>query len=445
MPTSPREDLISIFQAGIEAVAPGPALLKHMKLEGDRIIADDHSFPVPRAGLYVTGGGKGAAPMAMALENLLGDRIKAGVIVVKYGHELELDKIRVLQAAHPVPDEAGQKGASACMEIARKCAPGDLLICLLTGGASALLPSPAWGLDLADLQAVTSRLLSSGASIDEINIIRKHLSSLSGGRLAEAANGANVLTLIVSDVLCDDPASIASGPTSPDPSTFADCLEIIDRYGLQDKIPTRVMSVLREGASGVHPETPKAENGIFKNVHNVIIASNRQALEACARKSEDLGYDTIIHTDPMSGEAADCARALLKEALTIRKKLPPDAKPVCLVAGGETTVSLTGTGKGGRNQEMALVAALFLGNIKGVYCLFAGTDGTDGPTDAAGGFASAQSVKKMGGREEAEKLLVNHDSYEALKRSGDHLITGPTRTNVMDIAIIIIYPEKISV
>lgn len=440
MNLSPRQCLTEIFQAAIDAVAPGPALLRHLSVEGNTIIAGGRSFAIPENGIYVNGGGKGAAPMAIALENLLGDKIKEGEIVVKYGHDLDLDKIHVHQAAHPVPDAAGLEAAQLVLETARKCDRDDLLICLLTGGASALLPAPVKGVSLEDLQKLTSLLLASGATIEEINIIRKHLSILSGGRLAESANGAGVIALIVSDVLGDDPASIASGPASPDPSTFSDCVRIIEKYSLQEKIPPQILEYLQDGEEGKQPETPKPDNPIFKKVENIVIASNRQAIEAAAAKSAKLGFDTSIMEKPMQGEAALCAQNLLKQAHEIQASLKPHSRPVCLLTGGETTVSLSGNGKGGRNQEMALAASILLEGMDGFYCLFAGTDGTDGPTDAAGGFADNESVNKMGGLQAAQAFLANHDSYEALKKAGDHLITGPTRTNVMDIAIILIMP-----
>lgn len=441
MTSNPREELLEIFQTAIAAVAPGPAILRYLSIAGDEIRIAGHSFKIPQQGLYVIGGGKGAAPMAQTLENLLGSRIKEGLIVVKYDHGLELDKIKIMEAAHPVPDEAGQLGAEACLQIAKKCRNGDLLICLLTGGASALLPAPAHGLSLADLQKLTSLLLASGAAIEEINAIRKHLSSLSGGRLVQAANGAQILTLIISDVLGDDPASIASGLSSPDPYTYADCLKIIEKYQLESKVPSKVMELLLAGVDGKIPETPKETDQIFKNVENVIIASNHQALEAAAKQSEAFGFDTRILPQAMEGEASAYAEKLLKMAQEIQTSLSPDSRPVCLLAGGECTVSLSGSGKGGRNQEMALAAAIALTGKDGIDCLFAGTDGTDGPTDAAGGFANGQTSAEMGGYEQAKAYLQNHDSYAALKKAGAHLITGPTRTNVMDLAIILIRPK----
>lgn len=442
MKLNPREYLLEIFQAGLEAVAPGPALMRHLSLEGDMIKAGGKLFKIPEKGIFVTGGGKGAAPMAVALENLLGDRIREGLIVVKYGHELDLDKIDILQAAHPVPDEAGMEAARLCLKLARQCQPDDLLICLLTGGASALLPAPAGNLTLEDLQKVTSLLLASGADIEEINAIRKHLSSLGGGRLVQAVNGAMVLALIVSDVLGDDPASIASGPASPDPYTWSDCLDIIHKYKLEDQFPPAALRMIMDGVEGKLADTPKKDSPIFANVSNVVVASNRQALMAAAEKCATLGLESRIIPEPISGEAADYARAMLAKAREIRANMRPDSNPVCLIAGGESTVTLSGTGKGGRNQEMALASALDLDGQDGIYCLFGGTDGTDGPTNAAGGFANGSSAAKMGGCEEASKYLANHDSYEALRKAGEHLLTGPTRTNVMDMALIIVEPPN---
>lgn len=431
-----REKLLLIFRAGLAAVAPDAALFSHIQTEGGAIRAGGRLFPIPKDGLRVIGAGKGAAPMALAFENLLGKHIREGFVVVKYGHDLKLNHFEIAQAAHPVPDEAGQKAAERCLEIASHCGPNDLLVCLITGGASALLPAPVAGLTLADLQATTAALLECGAEIGEINAIRRHLSRIGGGSLALAANGAQILTLIVSDVVGDSLMDIASGPTVFDESGFADCLAIIKKYGIEAKLPGAAMDYLKAGAAR-EGERP-ADRGAFANVANLIIASNRQAMEAAGKKAADLGYEVVLLDAPMTGEAREMASALLRRALEIQKHAE---RPVCLLAGGETTVTIRGNGKGGRNQEMALAAAIDLEERKGLCALFGGTDGTDGPVDAAGGFAFASTVESMGGREKARAFLENNDSNAALEKAGDLLVTGPTRTNVMDLAIILIEPE----
>lgn len=429
-----REKLLLIFRSGLAAVAPDAALLSHLQIDGNNIAAGGKTFNIPASGLRVIGAGKGAAPMALAFENLLGNRIREGFVVVKYGHELDLEHIEIAQAAHPVPDEAGEKAAMRCLEIAGHCRPGDLLVCLITGGASALLPAPVKGLSLADLQATTAALLECGAEIGEINAIRRHLSRIGGGSLALAANGCQVLSLIISDVVGDSLMDIASGPTAHDASSFADCLSIIIKYDIAGKLPESVLSYLQDEAK-LEKDRPK-DDSAFANVKNVIIASNSQALDAAAKKASELGYEVVLKNRPMTGEAKDVAISLISEAKMLQKK----NSKICLLAGGETTVTIHGNGKGGRNQEMALAAALELENTKGICALFGGTDGTDGPVDAAGGFAFANSASMMGGRAMAENFLANNDSNAALRLAGDLLVTGPTRTNVMDLAIILVEP-----
>lgn len=437
MKSDARKELREIFDAAIAAVAPDEALLSHTRLDGDVLKADGKEYPLANRKIFVCGAGKGAAPMASALERLLGDRIDKGVIVVKYGHQSPLNKIECLEASHPTPDAAGEKGARACLAVAEETGENDLLICLFTGGASSLLPLPMPGLTLAELKEATSLLLGSGATINELNAIRKHLSSISGGRLAAAARG-HVLSIIVSDVVGDDLATIASGPTASDPSTFEDCLFILEKYHLTEKFPNAALKILKAGADGEIPETPKPGDPAFEKTANIIVASNIQALRAGAAKARELGYKTEIMNEPITGEARAVARELIEVAKLQRKSLAPGDRGVCVLAGGESTVKLVGTGKGGRNQEMALAAIIELAGEDGVAALFAGTDGTDGPTDATGGFAFRDSLARVGSREEALAFLNDNDSYKALERAGELLITGPTRTNVMDIAIILV-------
>ncbi len=435
-----RGRLQEIFRAALAAVAPDAAVARHICLTqgGQRLEAAGRAWDLGRGRVRVVGAGKGAAPMAQALEGLLGDHIDEGFVVVKYGHELPLRRIALAQAAHPVPDAAGIAAAARILEIAGACVPGDLLICLLTGGASALTPAPAAGLSLADIQSTTNLLLQCGATIQEVNAVRKHLSVFGGGRLAAAANGADVLGIIVSDVVGDALDVIASGPTSPDLSTFADCLEILGRFHLLAEVPAAARRHLEAGAAGLAGETPKPGDRLFDRVCNVLAATNGQALEAGAARAAALGMEARILTDSLTGEAREVARALVAEARRVAAVPHAGGGSVCLLAGGETTVTITGNGLGGRNQEMALAAALELEDLPAVSCLFAGTDGTDGPTGAAGGFADAGSVARMGGREAARAFLRDNNSNAALARGGDLFVTGPTRTNVMDLAILVI-------
>ena len=427
--------LYSIFDAGVRAVAPDAALMRHVCLEDGQLLVDGQSWKLPRRGrLLVLGAGKGVAPMGAAVEELLGDRIDTGMLVVKYGHGLPLQQIAQVEAAHPVPDAAGAAATRALLELAAGATADDLVLCLLTGGASALTPAPVSGVTLEDMQQVTELLLRSGATITELNAVRKHLSRFSGGQLARTAAPAGVVSVIVSDVVGDALDVIASGPTAPDVSTFADCMDILARYGLGSAMPPAVLRHLRQGQLHQEAETPKPGDALFRHVQNTLVATNRQALDAAAEQARSHGFRPVILTDRMVGEAREQAALLVT--------LAADAQPVCLLAGGETTVTLRGRGRGGRNQEMALAASLALQDCPHICALFAGTDGTDGPTDAAGGCAWAGNLA-VAGLEQARRALEENDSYAILHHCGALLRTGPTRTNVMDLAILLVWPENI--
>lgn len=435
--------LYSIFDAGVRAVAPDAALMRHVCLEDGQLLEDGQSWKLPRRGrLLVLGAGKGVAPMGAAVEELLGDRIDTGMLVVKYGHGLPLQQIAQVEAAHPVPDAAGAAATRALLELAAGAAADDLVLCLLTGGASALTPAPVSGVTLEDMQQVTELLLRSGATITELNAVRKHLSRFSGGQLARTAAPAGVVSVIVSDVVGDALDVIASGPTAPDVSTFADCMDILARYGLGSAMPPAVLHHLRQGQLHQEAETPKPGDALFRHVQNTLVATNRQALDAAAEQARSHGFRPVILTDRMVGEAREQAALLVTQARQMAAELAADAQPVCLLAGGETTVTLRGRGRGGRNQEMALAASLALQDCPHICALFAGTDGTDGPTDAAGGCAWAGNLA-VAGLEQARRALEENDSYAILHHCGALLRTGPTRTNVMDLAILLVWPENI--
>ena len=435
--------LYSIFDAGVRAVAPDAALMRHVCLEDGQLLVDGQSWKLPRRGrLLVLGAGKGVAPMGAAVEELLGDRIDTGMLVVKYGHGLPLQQIAQVEAAHPVPDAAGAAATRALLELAAGAAADDLVLCLLTGGASALTPAPVSGVTLEDMQQVTELLLRSGATITELNAVRKHLSRFSGGQLARTAAPAGVVSVIVSDVVGDALDVIASGPTAPDVSTFADCMDILARYGLGSAMPPAVLHHLRQGQLHQEAETPKPGDALFRHVQNTLVATNRQALDAAAEQARSHGLRPVILTDRMVGEAREQAALLVTQARQMAAELAADAQPVCLLAGGETTVTLRGRGRGGRNQEMALAASLALQDCPHICALFAGTDGTDGPTDAAGGCAWAGNLA-VAGLEQARRALEENDSYAILHHCGALLRTGPTRTNVMDLAILLVWPENI--
>lgn len=433
-----RAELMRIFQAGLDAVAPDKALLRHLRMQNGWLRAGDGRYDLSAGKVLVLGGGKGAAPMAAALESLLGDRIDDGLVVVKYDHDLPLRRIRLAQAAHPVPDQAGVDASADMLRMAKSAGPDDLVICVFTGGASALTPAPAPGLCLADLQNVTRTLLECGATINQLNAVRKHLGLFGGGELARAASPARVLTILVSDVVGDRLDVIASGPTAPDPSTYAECLEIVTAFGVADRLPPAAMQRLRAGASGDVPETPKPGDAVFDSVRHVLVATNRQALDAAAAEAVTMGWQSRILTDTLQGEAADVVVQLAADARQAAATRT-EGCPLCLLSGGETTVTVRGKGCGGRNQEMALAANLVLAGEERITALFGGTDGSDGPTDAAGGFACGDgehAMRQAGVDPVAE--LADNNSHAALERANLLLRTGPTRTNVMDIAIFLV-------
>lgn len=417
-----------IFAAAIAAVDPAAAVHAQVRRDGDRLRvgAWEHRLT---GRVVVIGAGKASAPMAQAVEELLHDRISDGVVVVKYDHRCSMrpdSRITLHEAAHPLPDAAGLAGAQLVEQALVGLRADDLVVCCLSGGASALLPAPRAGITLADKQEVTRLLQASGADIHALNTVRKHLARLKGGRLALAAQPATVLTLTISDVIGDDLATIGSGPTAADPSTDADAWAVLSRWVPEGRIPEAVRTVLRSELD----YTVKPGNPALRRVHHAIVASNAQALAAAATRAKTLGLVATIESAALSGEAHVAATAFVQRACAM-----PSGH--CRITGGETTVVLGASpGHGGRNQEFALAAAAQL--PQGLVVLAAGTDGSDGPTDAAGGLVDAGSWSRMraAGRD-PQRDLSTHDAYYALAASGDLLITGPTRTNVMDIAIVI--------
>lgn len=441
-PDSLRHDASQILEAALKAADPAWAVKQALRLEGDALTLAGRSLDLAQFDRVVAvGAGKAGAPMAQALEEILGDRLAGGLVVVKDGHGGATQKIRVFEASHPVPDE---RGVAAGKEIAAflqsNAGPRTLVICLLSGGGSALLVSPAQGLSLADKQETTRLLLACGADIAEINAIRKHLSQLKGGGLARLAGESQVVSLIVSDVVGDRLDTIASGPTVPDQTTWADCREILNRYGVWPETPEPVRRRIQQGIEGDLPDTPKPGQAQLAKVINLIVAGNRQALDHAAAKARQLGYAPLILSSSIEGETYDIARMHAAMAREVRESGHPLPPPCCLISGGETTVTLNDSpGKGGRNQEFALACALDLAGLAGMLALSAGTDGTDGPTDAAGAQADGDTVsraKKLG--LEPRRFLAEHDAYNFFEPLGDLLITGPTRTNVMDIRLMLI-------
>ncbi len=430
----------AIFHAGLEAADPVQAVQRHLEVRGAALrVAGEAMSLQELTGIRVVGMGKASAAMAQPLEALLGDRITGGVINVKYGHGRPLDRIRIREAGHPVPDQPGVEGTEEILRYVEEAVSGELVICLISGGGSALSPAPAPGLSLQDKQEVTRRLLECGATIHEINAIRKHLSRVKGGRLARAAHPARVLSLLLSDVIGDDLDTIASGPTVPDRSTYAECLTILDRHGIRDAIPVAALRFLEKGAGGGLPETPKPGDPVFSGTRNVVVGSNALAVEAARRKALELGYNPLVLSTFVEGETREVARVHTAIAREILSSGNPVPRPACVISGGETTVTLRGKGKGGRNQEFALASALGIQGLENVVILSGGTDGTDGPTDAAGALADGATVHR--GREagmEAEAHLAHNNAYPFFQALGDLLMTGPTFTNVMDLRLVLV-------
>ncbi|MDA8240892.1 MAG: glycerate kinase [Nitrospiraceae bacterium] len=426
--------LEKIFRAALRAADPYESVKR--QLDRVRSVFSRGGF----GSVFVAGFGKASCPMALAVEEGISDIVEKGVVITRYGHceGFDFRKTAVREAGHPLPDENGRKAAGEIIGLLRSADKETLVLCLISGGGSALLVSPRDGITLSDKQEVTGLLLKAGAGIHELNTVRKHLSGVKGGRLAEAAYPAQVLSLIISDVIGDDLDVIASGPTSPDGSTYADALVVLEKYGLRIRSPRSVIEVLEKGAAGLIPETPKAGQPVFDKVENIIVGSNRDALVAGKKMAESLGFDAEILSSEVQGEAREVGQELAKKAIGVRN-VRRSARPVCLISGGETTVTVRGSGLGGRNMELALAFALGIEGVDGISFLSAGTDGTDGPTDAAGAIADGNTVKR--GEEKgmsAAEYLANNDSYHYFKEAGGLLITGPTGTNVMDVQLIAI-------
>ncbi len=429
-----------IFTAALVAADPRAAVRRHLRVEGQKLGAGGASFDLGRIRrVLVVGAGKASAAMAAAVEEVLGERVAGGLVNVKTGHGAALRRVRLCEAAHPVPDAAGVEGARRMVELLAGAGEDDLVIACISGGGSALLPLPAAGLGLAEKQEVTRQLLACGATIQEINAVRKHLSGVKGGQLARAAAPAPVLACILSDVIGDPPDAIASGPTAPDPTTFGDALRILDRYGLRERAPAAARAHLEAGAKGERPETPKPGDPIFARVTNVLVANSAQAVEAAELEANRLGLRALVLSTTVDGETREAARVHAAVAREVRSFGRPVAPPACLISGGETTVTLRGQGVGGRNQEFVLAAALALEGAPGVVVFSAGTDGTDGPTDAAGAVADGETCARARALGlDPQGHLDRNDAYPLFQALGDLVITGPTRTNVMDLRLLLI-------
>ncbi|HEY5658797.1 MAG TPA: DUF4147 domain-containing protein [Myxococcota bacterium] len=432
-----RARLESVFRASLAAIEPGAAVRRHVKNDGAgrlRIAGE----PLPSgARLAALAVGKAAAPMARALEEVAGDQIAAGLAILPDGHAMPLRRFDVCEASHPVPDARSERAARSAQRFVEATAPGDVLIVLLSGGTSSLLSCPARGLDLEDFARTTALLLEGAAAIDELNAVRKHLSDVAGGRLALRAAADRIEVLAISDVPGDRLDIIGSGPFAADPTTYADALAVVEARGLRERLPARVRAHLEAGARGEREETPDEEEPRLQRVRHTLVASNATALDAARVAARELGLRPVRVTGSLCGEARVAGRRLAALCGAVQS----DA-PVLLLAGGETVVRVRGSGRGGRNQELALAAAVALEGHERVAVLAAGTDGTDGPTDAAGAFADGGTVAR--GRAlglDARAALEDNDAHGFFAAEGGVLRTGPTRTNVMDLAFAYVAPR----
>ncbi len=430
------QDALRIFRAALKAADPVDAVLKHVKIATGILTVGRKRYRLNAfRNTYVVGAGKAGAAMAEAIERLFGEQICGGLINVKYGHVAGLRRIELNECGHPLPDRKGQLGAERIAQMVSDAGADDLVICLISGGASALLPLPVAPITLEEKQRTTNLLLNCGANIHEFNCVRKHISQLKGGQLARLTCPATMLTLILSDVIGDELDVIGSGPTAPDRSTFAEAKAILEKYAILDKVPPAV----REEVMKSGPETPKPGDRVFAKVQNVIVGSNRLAVDRALAEADALGYRALVLSTFIEGETREVARvhaAIAKEMIATARPLKP---PACIISGGETTVTIRGTGLGGRNQELALAAALDIAGLPKVTILSAGTDGTDGPTDAAGAIADGSTVGIAQARGlDPPTCLANNDSYRFFENVGGLIKTGPTRTNVADVRIILV-------
>ena len=434
-----REIAEKIFMAGVRSVLPEKLITGIMKIDGSVLTINENKIPLDNIkNIYVIGAGKASAAMGHYVESILGDRITGGHIVVKYGYSCKLKRIKVTEAGHPIPDSNGFKATEEIIKLSSRASENDLVICLISGGGSALLADLPEGLLPEELYIVNNLLIRCGASINEINCVRKHLSLIKGGQLARIVRPAQLATFILSDVTGNPLEVIASGPTVPDPSTFSDALQVIDDYHLTADITSGVLNYLKDGSNGIHPETPKPGDPLFSGTLNILAGTNQIALKAAKAQAVNMGFRTYIIDTELHGDVENVSESVISTAISFKNNNDIQ-KPVCLLYGGETTVRINGNGKGGRNQHLALLAAMRLKNLPGFTLLSAGTDGTDGPTDYAGAVVDTETVRKaISLNEDPENYLYEFNSYNFFKRFGGQIITGPTFTNVMDIVVILV-------
>lgn len=436
-----REPILAVLAAALDAVDPAQAVQAVMRRTGGELIVADQRYDLERyRRIFVIGAGKAGAPMTQAVEAVLDDRISGGLVVTKTDHSAPTQHIEIVEAGHPIPDQAGIDAGRRILGLAEQATGDDLVIALLSGGGSALLEAPAGDLTLDDFQGLTNVLLACGATINEINTLRKHCSALKGGQLARAAAPATLVTLVLSDVVGSPLDVIASGPTVPDTSTWQDAWSVVEKYDLAEKLPPRIMQRLRAGLAGEIADTPKPGDPAFAGAHTLVVADNRVAAEAACKKAAEVGFHPLLLSTYIEGEASVIARVAVALAKEVQASSQPVAAPACLILGGETTVTLgADAGQGGRNQELALAAALGLEGSTGITVVSLATDGTDGPTDSAGGLADGTTVARGQalGLDAADHLR-RHDAYPYLQAVQDLLVTGPTQTNVNDLVFVFV-------
>ncbi len=440
--TRERRTLVTrVMQAALAAVEPGEAVRRALKRDGDRLTVADKTYDLTAYDrIVVVGAGKASAPMAAAVEDVLGERVAAGLVVVKHGHTHPVRTIQLREASHPIPDETCVSGTADLVSLLETTGPRDLVIVALSGGGSALMLLPADGISLADMQQTTDLLLRAGATINELNTIRKHLERAKGGGLARLATPSDVLALVLSDVVGNPLDVIASGPTVPDTSTFADSCAILERFGVWDRLPASVAARLSDGRSGKIADTPKPGDRLFDRVQTVVVASNELAAEAGVEQAESEGLSALLLSTYVEGEAREVAKvvaALAREEIARNRPIP---RPACLILGGETTVTVRGTGVGGRNQEIGLAASLKIAGLDDVIIAALATDGNDGPNDATGALVDGSTVARARALGlDPDAYLANNDAYHFFDGLGDLLITGPTNTNVNDLLFVFVW------
>jgi glycerate 2-kinase len=434
-----RELAERIFQYAVKSVQPEFLIGEHISINGQTLRIAGKNIRLPEvARIFIVGAGKATASMAAGVEKILGTRISSGLIVVKYGHTVPLSHIMITEAGHPIPDASGFKATAEILKIVNSAGASDLIISLLSGGGSALLADSPEGITHDELAEMNSLLVRSGADINEINIVRKHVSNVKGGRLAAAAYPATLINLILSDVPGDSPETIASGPACPDSSTFRQAMDVITRHDIVYKVPGSILRHLADGINGLLPESPKPGDPVFGKVTNFLIGTNSTALKAAADEANNSGFKSVFIEENMAGDVMDVADRIIVKSRQVKHDNSV-LKPALLIFGGETTIQVTGQGLGGRNQHLALLCAARLEGEKDITILSAGTDGNDGPTDAAGAVVDHHTIKNASRLKiDPYRFLSEFDSYNFFRQAGGHIITGPTLTNVMDIVLAVV-------